>query len=79
MRVETRQTRKKIKPCYRAAATPSYCHNAAVAARRHGKVSSDIDVEHDRHPQPTSGGAQSHAKRVDARAGIMKVAIGKAY
>ena len=93
MREGTRHTRKKTNPSYKAAATApeykfikmikkagatlSYCYNAVVAAGRYGNASSDVNVEHDRHPQPASGGAQPHAKRVDARAGIMEVAIGK--
>ena len=64
---------------YKAAVTLRYCYNAVVAAGRHSNTSSDVNVEHDRHPQPASGRAQPHTKRVDARAGIVQVAIGKAF
>jgi hypothetical protein len=69
VRVETRHTRKKTK---------LNCYNAVVAAGLLGNAS-DVNVEHNCHPQPASGGAQPHVKRVDARAGIMEIAIGKAF
>ena len=42
-------------------------------------IHSGVHVKHDHHPQSATGGVQPHAKRVDARTGIMEVAIGKAF
>ena len=39
------------------------------------EVYSDLDVKHDHYPQPTSRGAQPHAKRLNLGARIMEVAI----
>ena len=69
MGVETRQAIKKTKqPMVSKAVTPlSY------------GIHSDVDVKHDHHPHPATGGTQPHAERVDLRAGILDVALGKTF